>query len=120
MRKYLLLFLGLLPPPIALGSLWWAIPNTGVSRWNFNRLNPGMSETEVRAILGEPVPDATMGWKQVTPGVTHRVLCWWNERYTIAVAFSWEGSVEEKCLVDELPLKLNPTLWDKFRLCLAM
>jgi hypothetical protein len=82
----------------------------------FQQVRAGMSESEVKDILGEPTPNTSCEWGTIRERGATRTNCWFGDRFTIAVAFTQDGHVVDTLLIDELRLKLNPSVWDKIRL----
>src|SRR5262245_55182612 len=56
MKRRALLAMATLALACLLG-LWLALPGAGVTKANYDRIRPGMSQAEVEAILGGPAGD---------------------------------------------------------------
>ena len=80
-RHRRLLFLGLL---VAVGGLLWGLSNTAskVTRGNYARIETGMTEAEVKELLGEPDGERD-GSTPTTTGA--RLLCWKNNEDKVLV-----------------------------------
>ena len=87
-----------------------------VIRDRFQQVRIGMSEAQVQKLLGEPKPNTSCEWGTIRERGATRTNCWFGDRFTVAVAFTHDGRVVDTLLIDEMRLKLNPTVWDKIQL----
>ena len=109
-RRWLLIGLGVVGLAAALVVLWPRPERPAVTLARLMRLEPGMSEAEVDAVLGPPAADLTAA----QPVGGGRLLEYVGERMSVKVEFDEDGryvrctpNVREVNLEERIRLRLN-------------
>ena len=97
MRRDRLILLGLVIVPAVLALIvgLWLVPRRGVSQANFDRLQVGWTEAQVRAILGDPAHERRYD-EDVDAGADVVRKIWVEDSLAIAIVFRdgrvvWKG-----------------------------